>query len=482
MSAQITHTLEYNYKPARMLYWAGLFTHPAWGLVMPLTAVINVCVALSVIIAQDWDNMARVLVGFGSCFYALSVFLLGGFVTGASNEKLIEVDSTGICLPFYLTFKNRRQKFIAWHEIKSIKLVDKRYLFITSQDGVVNLDLSNMSMSDQEQLIISLSLLSPEQAVDVSILEKKDELAEALSQTDRLLSFTALWDDEMASRFSSTAYVPLFPAQTIQDGRFTVIRQLNLGGWAAVYLVSEEGNRLRVAKEAVIPVGSSEELKAKALSMFERETQLLMRIQHPNIVKVHDHFVDQDRQYIILDYLSGENLRKHIQLSGRMHELDVLEWAETITGMLDYLHQLEPPLVHRDLTPDNIILDADGILHLIDFGAANELIGTATGTMVGKQSYMAPEQFRGKATTRSDLYSLGATIAFLLTGKDPEPMTQIDINEQTNLKIRPAFNQIIKSLTDLDEEKRTQSAAQALNQMRALYINQSLLIGLSNSP
>lgn len=430
----------------------------------------------------DLNNLEKFVAGLGSAFYAMSFFLLGGFITGASRENQIEIDSTGINFPFCLTLKNRRQKFIPWYQVKNVKLLDKRYLLISGIDGLVNLDLENLSINDQEQLIISLTLLSPEQAVDVSLLEKKDELAEVLSLTDRLLSFTTLWDNELSSRFSTTAYVPLFPGQTIQDGRFTVVRQLNLGGWSAVYLVTEEGNRLRVAKEAVVPLGSSEELRTKALSMFEREAQLLVRIQHPNIIKVHEHFVDQDRQYIILDYLSGENLRKHVQLTGRMHELDVLEWAATIASMLEYLHKLDPPLIHRDITPDNIILDSEGKLHLIDFGAANELIGTATGTMVGKQSYMSPEQFRGKATTRSDLYSLGATIAYLLTGKDPEPMTQIDINEQTELRIRPAINDIIKSLTDLDEEKRLPTAERTLQKISDLYSPAIGSAKLPNSP
>lgn len=113
-------------------------------------------------------------------------------------------------------------------------------------------------------------------------------------------------------------------------------------------------------------------------------------------------------------------------------------------------------MVHRDLTPDNIILDKNEKLILIDFGAANELIGTATGTMVGKQCYIAPEQFRGKACPQSDLYSLGATLAFLLTGEDPTAMKTIDINEtyRGKLKIREGLNSLIKTLTALDPQER----------------------------
>lgn len=85
---------------------------------------------------------------------------------------------------------------------------------------------------------------------------------------------------------------------------------------------------------------------------------------------------------------------------------------------------MHPPVIHRDITPDNIVLNEDGKLVLVDFGAANEFLSTVTGTMIGKQGYMPPEQFRGRATTQSDIYALGCTLHFLLTGTDPEPLSQ----------------------------------------------------------
>jgi serine/threonine protein kinase len=103
----------------------------------------------------------------------------------------------------------------------------------------------------------------------------------------------------------------------------------------------------------------------------------------------------------------------------------VVRWLLEAAKILQYLHSQSPPLIHRDVTPDNLVLARDGCLSLIDFGAANALLGTATGTLVGKQSYIAPEQFRGKAGLSSDIYSLGATVYFALTGREPEPLTEL---------------------------------------------------------
>jgi serine/threonine-protein kinase len=98
-------------------------------------------------------------------------------------------------------------------------------------------------------------------------------------------------------------------------------------------------------------------------------------------------------------------------------------------------------------------LDRSGAIKLIDFGAANELLTTATGTLVGKQSYIAPEQFRGKAVTQSDIYALGCTLYYLATGKDPEALSQSELSEELAEKM-PTLNNLIKSCTEMELEDR----------------------------
>src|SRR5207237_6197438 len=119
----------------------------------------------------------------------------------------------------------------------------------------------------------------------------------------------------------------------------------------------------------------------------------------------------------------------NIRQNGAQKETTVLKWAAEVAEILTYLHKRNPPIIHRDLTPDNLVLKNEGTVHLIDFGAANQFVGTATGTLVGKQAYIAPEQLRGKADLQSDLYSLGGTLHYLLTGKDPIPLMVAHPNE-----------------------------------------------------
>jgi serine/threonine protein kinase len=134
---------------------------------------------------------------------------------------------------------------------------------------------------------------------------------------------------------------------------------------------------------------------------------------------------------------------------------------------LSYLHSMEPVVIHRDLTPDNLICSEQGRIFLIDFGAANDAIGTATGTMVGKQSYISPEQFRGKAVAASDIYAFGGTLHFLLTGKDPIPLSSSHPRALNPLVSRDV-DQFIARCTQQNDHDRpdTTSCAQFVNRLR----------------
>ncbi len=125
----------------------------------------------------------------------------------------------------------------------------------------------------------------------------------------------------------------------------------------------------------------------------------MTRLDHPQVVKLEDFFVEDHRAYLVLEHIDGENLREIVLRDGPMSEERIKKLGEQMCSILTYLHKLSPPLVHRDFTPDNLILHKDGTLKLIDFNDAQQVEYATTGTVVGKQAYLPPEQFRGQASS-----------------------------------------------------------------------------------
>ena len=164
---------------------------------------------------------------------------------------------------------------------------------------------------------------------------------------------------------------------------------------------------------------------------------------------------------MVLARVNGVNLRNYINDKGAVSEKQTLTWIKQLAEVVDYLHSQDPPVIHRDLTPENLVLDIRGSLVLIDFGSANEFLGTVTGTLVGKPSYISPEQFSGKANKQSDLYSVGAVMSFLLTGKDPTPLAVAQIKD-TLPTVDTKLSELVSDLMNLDSKHRLQSAKELL--------------------
>ena len=131
---------------------------------------------------------------------------------------------------------------------------------------------------------------------------------------------------------------------------------------------------------------------------------------------------------------------------------------------LGYLHSLTPPIIHGDVAPDNVILCPDGTIKLLDFAAAQELSRSRTSTVIGKHSYMAPEQFRGMPDSKSDLYSLGCTMYFMLTGSEPEPLTELH-PRTISPWISESMDRIVSSATQFEAMVRTFDASTMKSQL-----------------
>jgi tRNA A-37 threonylcarbamoyl transferase component Bud32 len=384
-------------------------------------------------------------------------------LTRSLSYDCITADKDGLVMPWM--FSRRSQ---TWSSMKRALVSPavapnpkQQKLVLVSENGsTLKLRLSRLKQHEIEQLLLALEMWAVNCQKDTSIHSLQENIRQIAPQTTEV-SYTNMWEDELRRRFCAAAFMPLEPGVHVRRGTLKVLRQLALGGLSALYLCQLEEKKLVVVKEAVIPEDSPENVRAKAQEMFEREAKLLMKLDHPSIVKVLDCFVDNGRNYMMLEYISGQDIRQFIQQNGPQHEHVVVEWAVQIAGILKYLHEQDPPVIHRDLTPDNMVIREDGSVVLIDFGAANEFIGNSTGTFVGKQSFIAPEQFRGKAVPQSDIYAFGCTLYFMLTGKEPEALSTSaprDLAENINQDL----NELVECCTQMEARDRYQTAAQML--------------------
>jgi tRNA A-37 threonylcarbamoyl transferase component Bud32 len=320
--------------------------------------------------------------------------------------------------------------------------------------GSALLELDAMKRRDVEELFLAIEAYAGQ-----SVLSKKALLLERtllIADESTTGEFLPLWTDALESQFAATSFVPLKTGSQLSAGRYQIRMQLASSGLSAVYLAKRYAHGKVIVKESTLPPDVNPATRAKAKELFEREARLLAKVDHPQIAKVVDHFVDEGRDYIVLEYIPGMSLRQLVQREGPQDSRKVAKWAVQIADILHYLHHLEPPIVHRDLTPDNLILGSDGTIMLIDFGVSNEFVSQATGTLVGKQAFIPPEQFRGKAEPKSDIYAFGATLFTLLTGDDPEPLTSSHPKEMLE-SVSSGWDQLVASCTELECENRPDS-------------------------
>lgn len=280
-------------------------------------------------------------------------------------------------------------------------------------------------------------------------------------------SFTELWLSSLDTAPNLAALTPLKGGLELslnQEHGLTIEKPLGSGGQGMTYLAADKMGKNIVLKETILPV-YVESARKKAAAQFELQAALLKSLDHPGIVKLHDYFVSGNRAYLALEYLEGQTLEALVE-KGPLPQNEVLQLAMQMADILIYLHSRTPPVVHRDFTPDNLIVDKDGRIKLIDFGTAllSDEGENRTGA-AGKQNYLPPEQYRGKPCQKSDIYALGATIYFMLTGRPPEPLTTS--NPALILpQIDQGLSKIVEKATALDLQKRYLNAEEVLADLK----------------
>ena len=216
------------------------------------------------------------------------------------------------------------------------------------------------------------------------------------------------------------------------------------------------------------------------LKLFEREAETLKSLDHPAIPRYLDYFELESPTYkgvaLVQSYIDAKSLEQHLKAGRSFSEADVHQLGRSLLEILIYLHSQQPPVIHRDIKPSNILLgdrsgNTVGQVYLVDFGSVQTLIAHEGGTItvVGTYGYMPPEQFGGRATPASDLYSLGATLICLATGKHPADLPQANLHIQ--FKPSAALNESVADwlewLTEPALDRRLQSAQEALQVLQA---------------
>jgi serine/threonine protein kinase/Tol biopolymer transport system component len=206
---------------------------------------------------------------------------------------------------------------------------------------------------------------------------------------------------------------------TLLHKRYRVVEILGQGGMGSVYRAVDENLGVDVAlKENLF---TTDEYSRQ----FRLEAVILANLRHPNLPRVSDHFIVGDQgQYLVMDFIEGEDLRQRMERLGSISEEDAVVIGAAICDALDYLHTRKPPIIHRDIKPGNVKITPDGHIYLVDFGLAKVFQGsqaTTTGARAMTPGYSPPEQY-GTARTdpRTDIYSLGATLYASLCGVIPE--------------------------------------------------------------
>lgn len=290
-------------------------------------------------------------------------------------------------------------------------------------------------------------------------------------------------EEEAAARrrVASVGRPNLLKLGTVLQNRYRVLDVLGIGGMSTVYKARDlrftTVDRGCAIKEMF---NTAEEAKLRQLRLanFHREASLLATMTHSAVPRIYDFFEQQGTIYLVLELIVGQDLESILsQRTEPFSEAQVIDWAISLCSVLRYLHGQQPePIIFRDLKPSNIMIRSDDqALVLIDFGIARTFAPMQKGTMIGTEGYASPEQYKGIADARGDIYAFGATLHHLATGNDPRSETPFTFAQRPPRKLNPAlspaFEELILRCVSYDPGDRYQSAAEVQTALEAIRRN-----------
>ena len=260
----------------------------------------------------------------------------------------------------------------------------------------------------------------------------------------------------------------LQPGTTLSN-RYLIQGVVGVGGMGAVYRARDlhfPSVVKFVAVKEMVNQARDPLVRETIVKNFEREANLLATLSHPAIPRIHDYFTQNERSYLILEFIHGKDLETLLNdTEGFFSQDRVIGWGIELCDVLQYLHEHQPEaIIFRDIKPSNIMINQHNHIVLIDFGIAKHFQSGEKGTMIGTEGYSPPEQYRGEATALADIYALGATLHHLLTRQDPRLEPPFSFSErpirQTNPAVSIDLETVINTALQYNLEERFQGASE----------------------
>lgn len=275
----------------------------------------------------------------------------------------------------------------------------------------------------------------------------------------------------------------------ILHNRYRTIKKIGKGGFGATFLaldLSLPGNPFCVIKQ-LLPATDDPETFQMGLDLFEREAKTLGKIDHPQIPRLLDYFEENHQFYLVQNLVKGKTLQQEVKKKGVFNETRAKRFLVEMLTIIKYVHSLK--IIHRDIKPANIICrEQDKKLILIDFGAVKDQVNTQlvktygqtalTQFSIGTVGFAPPEQLAMRPVYASDLYALGATCLFLMTGKSPKdfPCDEFtgELLWEQQVTVSNSFAKILRKMLEMDVKNRFKSAEEIINQLDIAPYEQEL--------
>ena len=335
-----------------------------------------------------------------------------------------------------------------------------RYLIVNQnasrehrQGKSIKVNLRELDTDGRENLFHALKTWAPDAVISD---EAHFHLTGRRSKTNQKNS--ELWFNSLLAQHGRRNTSLLEPGQTLQDGRYEILSQAGTGGQANLYECVDGTTTSSILKEYVLAASNGVDTLIDSAIEFENECRILSQLSHSKIPEYRGMFVEDKRAYIVQEKVTGESLRGVVSRAGKLPAEKATRLALQMCDLLEYLHGLSAPIVHRDFNPDNLVLNEVGELYLVDFSIARQEGTSKTLVCGGKQAYCAPEQFRGESSAQSDLYAFGATLYFLLVGEDPPAVTNLSLRAR-DINVPIELESIVARCTALELRERYESAS-----------------------